>query len=63
MLQRIQPNYVKWETEIPTDISIQGTVNVASAIASNAIFTQAAFDKANSAPTADDALILIIAFG
>jgi hypothetical protein len=63
MLQRIQPNYVNWETEIPTDISIQGTVNVAAAIASNAVFTQAAFDRANTAASIDDVLVLSIALG
>jgi hypothetical protein len=63
MLQRIQPNYVNWEVEIPTDISIQGNVSVAAAITSNAILTQAAFDKANTAASIDDILILSIGLG
>jgi hypothetical protein len=63
MLQRIKPNYVNWEVEIPTDISIQGNVSVAAAITSNAILTQAAFDKANNAASIDDILILSIGLG
>jgi hypothetical protein len=63
MLQRIKPNYVNWEVEIPTDISIQGNVSVAAAITSNAILTQAAFDKANTAASIDDVLILSIGLG
>jgi hypothetical protein len=30
MLQKIKPNYVNWDTAIPSDISVEGVVNLGS---------------------------------